>query len=248
MTEQYSTQAEFLAALGEIDELLIAHEVVAFLDTLDNGDPAIEGPQMPLSEFVKGIIAQAEAGEWEAAVYDTYRFDGTPFSLISYLMKAEMVGNISTATLMDIINHVPLPPIPVPDFVPPLVPAAAGPPPPICPCKPEVRIRVTWEYQPKCGNYSKKITGYAAGNTLTGMDRSTVFRLDAEVHGCTGPGTWNQTVDPIPSGVGYAGNGGNKISVIASASATFKVKFTYMCNCVEQCGRGDEATFTLSFK
>ena len=71
--------------------------ISAYADTLDDEYPDPEGNKFPLIDFVNDISAKVAGGELESAVEDIYHFDDSPFSLISYLMKANMVGSISAA-------------------------------------------------------------------------------------------------------------------------------------------------------
>jgi hypothetical protein len=105
---------------------------------------------------------------------------------------------------------------------------------------------VTWDYSPPCGNYKRTTSGYAANNTLTNMSRGTIFRLDAEVKGCSDGGTWTQTVTPVGlSSYGYSSANPHSVSVTAESAGEIDVTFTYTCGC--GCGRTDTKTFKLSF-
>ncbi|MBL7138519.1 MAG: hypothetical protein ISS17_07075 [Bacteroidales bacterium] len=140
------------------------------------------------------FIELAAVGDLEAAVDEMYKFNSNPFSLISYLMKAQMTGNISPAVMAQILIHIPLPPIPAPKFVPPLKPK----PKPVCLCdNPKVKIRITWFYQKACGNYVPSDSGYAANNTLTNISTGRWYCLDGEIHNCICPGGTLKVVEHI---------------------------------------------------
>ena len=248
MEDHLSSSTEFRQALQIVDSLIMAHHVKAYLDTLQNGEPDPNGKSTPLIEFVSNIIAEFDNNNAEAAINDIFHFDGSAFSLISFLIKAERVGDITPAQLAEIISYIPLPTLRVPNFVPPVQPVLKPPPlPQVCPCDPRVKIKVSYDYRPPCGNYTKKITGYAASNTLSDMQRGTIFRLDAEVEGCSDGGTWTKTVDTDGlTSYGYSSTSGQNVSLLSESAGTFTVTFTYTCGC--GCGRTNSKTFTLSFK
>jgi hypothetical protein len=245
---RYSTLEEFHAGLEKAAGMIQAENVVAYLDTLRNGYPNLRGRTVPLVKVVNLILDKLNRGEVEAAVHDVYHFDGATFSLISFLMKAQMAKNISAKTLTEIIAAIPLPPIPVAAFQPPVMPAPMPEPVLICACKPKVKILVTWTYEPPCGNYKRTTSGYAARNTLTGMPRGTMFRFDAEVEACGCGGSWTSSVTaPAGASYGYGSSpGGDSVTLISNSSGTFTVTFTYTCGC--GCGAKDAATFTISFR
>lgn len=247
LKDYFSSQREFRSALVAVDSLIRVNKVVAYLDTLPDGEPNRAGRTRPLSEYVYSILAQIDSGRIESAMHDVFRFDGSPFSLISYLIKAERVRDISPATLAQIVGAIPLPPSPVDNYTPPVVPVPGEViAPPACPCAPKVKIKVTWAYRPSCGNYTKEITGYAARNILTGMRRGTVFRFDAEVDNCDEGGTWENRVAIVGlTSYGIASYGGNNVSVIAESAGTFDIWFTYRCQC--GCARLDSKKFSISF-
>lgn len=245
--DHLSDTAEFRNSLMRIDSLVNAYGIPAFLDTLPDGMPDCHGPVMPLTQLVKAIIAKTDHGDLASAVHDVYHFDGSTFSLISYLIKAKLGGVISHQTLIEIMGEVPLPPIEVTAFEPPSCPVPGEPvEPQVCMCDPKVKIRVSWAYRPNCGNYTREYNGYAAGNTLTNMPRGTVFRLDAEVEGCDCGGTWSHSIQAVGlTSYGYSSSGGNSVSVISESEGTLEITFTYKCGC--GCGKQDSKTFKISF-
>ncbi|NQV02628.1 MAG: hypothetical protein HQ542_08290 [Bacteroidia bacterium] len=243
MEYRYSTVDELIEALIKIDSLVQVHEVMAFMDTLPNGEPNPYGEVMPLTQFVNYIFGLVEVSDLEEAIYEIYRFNGQPFSLISYLMKAQMVGNITPAVMAQILMHIPLPPIPVPNFIPPLQPI----PVPVCVCdNPKVKIKVTWTYKPACGNRVDTISGYAANNTLNNMSTGLWFRLDAEMKDCKCPGgfTWTNTVSTTSTSYGYSAPPGPSVGLTSYSSGTFVVTFKGVCACN---GKEATATFTITF-
>ncbi len=243
MEYRFSTVGELAAALIKIDSLCQAHEVMAYMDTLPNGLPDTNGEVIPLSLRIGYIYELVMNEQLIEAVYDIYRFDTEPFSLISFLMKAQMAGNISPAVMAQILVHIPLPPIVVPIFVPPLQPIPA----PVCLCdNPRVKIRVTWAYGPSCGNNSPQTSGYAANNTLSNMKAGTWFRLDAEMHDCKCPGgiTWTSTVTTTSTSYGYSAPPGPSVGLTSYSSGTFTVTFKGVCACN---GKEATATFTITF-
>lgn len=244
MENRYSTVEEFTLALIKLDSLVRVHEVMGFMDTLANGEPDPYGEVIPLSDITTYILGLVEVGELELAVHEMYKFNGDSFSLISFLMKAHMAGLISPAVMAQILVNVPLPPIPVPAFAPPLRPIP--PPVPACVCdNPKVKIRVTWAYGPNCGNYSPQTSGYAANNTLSNMRTGIWFRLDAEIHDCECPGgAWMNTVNTTSTSYGYSAPPGNHVGLTSYSSGTFTVTFKYICACN---GKEAEATFTITF-
>ncbi len=242
MEYRYSTIEELTQALITIDSLCQAHEVMAFMDTLPNGLPDPDGEVLPLSLHIGYIFELVASGELVLAVYEIYRFDGEPFSLISFLMKAQMAGNISPALMAQILGVIPLPPIPVPVFNPPLKPVPA----PVCVCdNPRVKILVTYTYEPNPGRYTGELSGYAANNTLTNMRTGTWFRLDAEMHDCRCPGgiTWTSTVSTTSTSYGYSPKG-QTVGLTSYSSGTFTVTFKGVCACN---GKEATATFTITF-
>ena len=243
---EYSTPTEFYSGICKVVALINEYHIYAYLDTLENGLPDIHGRKVALSEFGYQILYKLQNNQVESAVYDIFHFDGTTFSLISFLMKARMVGDISVQTFVLIVQYIPLPPIRVDGFNPPLVQKPQEQVPQIncCDnCKPKIKIRVTWTYKPACGNYTDTTTGYAANNTLNHMSGGKLYRFDAEVTGCACPGgVWTNNVE-APDGAAYgAGSSrGNTVSLIPISSGTYRITFTY-----KVCDKEVSQTFTLS--
>lgn len=241
----YSTVPQFRQGLENVAQLIYQHRIKAYRDTLRNGDPDRNGRWIPLVDFVAYVFEKLDAGLVDQAVYDVFHFDGETFSLISYLMKAEMVGDISHHTLTTIVAAIPLPPLAVVGFVPPLAPVILPELP--CDCEPKVKIKVSWAYKPACGNYESKVTGYAANNTLTNMRSGVMYRFDAEVSGCAHGGTWTQTVT-APAGASYgysSGGGGSSVNFIGESAGAYTITFKYTCS---KCNKTAEASFTLTIR
>ena len=199
----YSTLDEFRQGIAKVAAQLESNETVAYLDTLENGYPDPEGRKEPLSKFAYSILEKLGGDDQQiaSAVNDVFHFDGSTFSLISYIMKAQMVNNISLETSTALINDIPLPPIPVDGFQAPLEPVISDTPVVNCcdNCNPSLKILVTSVYKEPCGNRSTTVVGYA-GKKLTGISRGAYYRFDGEITGCNCPGgKWNNTVD-FPGG------------------------------------------------
>ena len=242
----YSTVEEFRQGLSKVLNLVQENRITAYLDTLPNGYPDIHGRKAYLAQFVSTILQKLEQNHVEAAVYDVFHFDEATFSLISYLLKAYYAGDISAQTLVNIVMAIPLPPIAVQGFQPPViqVPVAVVDTPNCCDkCNPKIRIRVTWTYKPPCGNRVDTLSGYAAGNTLTHRSRGTIYRFDAEVTGCPCPGgVWTSKVQ-APNGANYGvGGGGQSVWLLSESGGTFTITFTY-----KVCGKEVSQTFTITF-
>lgn len=240
----YSTVQEFRQGIAKVLNLVQENRITAYLDTLQNGYPDVHGRKVPLAQFASSILSKLDQNKVEEAVYDVFHFDGATFSLISYLMKARMVGDISAQTLVDITSQIQLPPIPVQNFQPPVIEQPPVVQEPNCcdDCDPKIKIRVTWTYIPDCGNYEKKTSGYAAGNTLTNMSSGTIYRFDAEVTGCPCPGgTWSVSVS-APAGASYGSSGsGSSVNVLPISGGTYTITFTYRI-----CDKVVTKTFTLT--
>ncbi|MCF6171245.1 MAG: hypothetical protein L3J31_08305 [Bacteroidales bacterium] len=247
MEDRYSTVEEFANALMRLDSLSQANNILAFEDTLPNGLPDLEGQAKPLVEFIGYILSLVEANNIKAAVDEVYGFHGYPYSLISYLMKAQMAENISINVMVSALSIIPLPPIPAENYVPPRQPIInpTPPAPASCPCDPRVKIKVTYSYKPACGNYTSTLSGYAAGNTLNNMKTGVWFRLDAEVEGCDAGGTWTNTVTTTAYSNGYSNPPGKTVGLVSYSSGEFVVTFTYKCSC--GCDRSDTKTFKITF-
>lgn len=240
----YSTLEEFRLGIAKVAADLESNEVVAYLDTLENGYPDPDGRKVPLSKFAYSILEKLGGDDQQiaSAVNDVFHFDGSTFSLISYIIKARMVNNISVNTSDDLINEIPLPPIPVDGFQAPLAPVI-----PVIPvvnccdnCHPSLKILVTSVYVEPCGNRSTKVQGYAAKNTLTGISKGAYYRFDGEVKGCNCPGgKWNITVD-IP-GVGTLSSDKSWIGFTTFQGGVHTITVSYTV-----CNQTVKQTFTLS--
>ena len=243
---RYSSITEFRQGIAQVVNLIQQRQIVAYLDTLQNGYPNKNGRKESLANFGSVILnkLQGNAQQVESAVYDVFHFDGATFSLISYLMKAQMVGDISAQSLTDILVNIPLPPIPVVGFNPPTVidiPKVIGD---CCTdnvCDPKIDIKVTWAYKPPCGNYENTITGFAAGNTLTNMSGGIMYRFDAVISGCLCPGVLTKVVT-APAGASYGSANGSdgSVTVLPVSGGVYTVTFTFTV-----CGKTVSKTFTL---
>ncbi len=248
----YSTNEEFKQGISQAAELIASYQIYAYRDTTSEGKPDINGRKEPLIQDVQQILAKLNNGQLEAAIYDIFHFDGNTFSLISYLMKARMVNDISAATLTKILAAIPLPPIAVDGFTPPVIPVPVPEPAdPVmcCKCKPKVKLRVTLVYVPDCGNYERKTTGYVVNNTLTNMSSGIYYKIVPEVEGCGCGGTWTYSIG-APAGASYASSSSGDLSKGISfqglSSGTYTITFTYTCGC--GCGASDSETLTISIK
>ena len=244
LVPKYSTLQQFKEGIAQVAQLLQSYRINAYLDTLPNGYPNVNGPKTALAGFAYSILEKLNGNQQQvqSAVYDVFHFDEATFSLISYIMKAQMAGEISAQTAAYILSFIPLPPIPVPGFNPPVVNAdtATGD---CCKdnvCDPKIKIRVTWSYKPPCGNYEKKTSGYAANNTLTGMSGGKMFRFDAEVTGCPCPGTWTSTVTAPAAAIYGTGGSSSSITLLPVSAGTYTITFTY-----KVCDKTFSKTFTL---
>jgi hypothetical protein len=243
---RYSTMPEFRQGIADVVNLIGQYQVTAYLDTLQNGYPNKSGRKVPLQNFGYSILEKLNGNTEQvaSAVYDVFHFDEATFSLISYLMKAQMVGDISAQTLVTIAAKIPLPPIPVVGFNPPTIidtPKIIGN---CCTdniCNPKIDILVTTTYKAPCGNYEKKYSGYAANNTLTNMSGGKMYRFDAVISGCPCPGVLTSTVT-APAGASYgAGKGKDgSVTVLPVSGGTYTITFTYTV-----CGITVTKTFTL---
>ncbi len=244
----FSSAAEFTQGISRVANLVEANRIIAYRDTTRDGKPDIQGRREPLIQDVLHILELLQSGQVNTAVHNVFHFDGATFSLISYLMKARMTGNISAKTLTDILAQIPLPPVAMIGFTPPIV---IEPVPvhdcKLCVCKPKVKIRATLVYVPDCGNYKRETTGYIVNNTLTGMSSGVYYRFVPEVEGCGCGGTWTYTIE-APAGANYAssysGNPGNGVSFQGLSGGTYKITFTYTCGCC--CGASDSETISIT--
>jgi hypothetical protein len=243
---RYSSMEDFRQGITQVADLIQQYHVMAYLDTLQNGYPDRNGRKVPMQSFAYSILEKlnGNAEQVASAVYDVFHFDGATFSLISYLMKAQMVGDISAQTLATIAAKIPLPPTPVAGFTPPTIidtPKILGD---CCTdnvCNPKIDIMVTTTYKAPCGNYEKKYAGYAANNTLTNMSGGKIYRFDAVISGCPCPGTLTSTVT-APAGASYGTGTGRdgSVTVLPVSSGTYTITFTYTV-----CGMTVTKIFTL---
>lgn len=242
----YSTIAQFKQGISQVVNFIQSYRITAYLDTLPNGFPNINGRKAALSQFGSAILEKLSGNQQqiESGVYDVFHFDEATFSLISFLYKAYLAGDISAQTLVTIVAQIPLPPIPVANFQPPVEMVALNLGGDCCTenvCDPKIKILVTWTYKPACGNYEKKTSGYAARNTLTHMSGGKMYRFDAEVTGCPCPGTWTSKVE-APAGASYGTSGSGKtVTVLPVSPGTYKITFTY-----KVCDKEVSETFTLT--
>jgi hypothetical protein len=249
MKPRYSTIEEFRQGITQVVNLIQEHQIVAYLDTMQNGYPDKNGRKVPLTNFGSVILQklQGNTDQVASAVYDVFHFDEATFSLISYLMKAQMAGDISAQTLTEIAANIPLPPIPVAGFQPPVEMVALNLGGDCCSqniCNPKIDILVTYTYKAPCGNYQKKVSGYAANNTLTNMNSGIMYHFDAVISGCPCPGSLTSSVT-TPAGASYgAGKGKDgSVTILPVSGGTYTVTFTYTV-----CGTTVTKTFTLSIK
>jgi hypothetical protein len=246
---RYSTMEEFRQGITQAVNQIQQRQIIAYLDTLPDGYPDRNGRKEPLCNFGFSIIEKlyGNTAQIESGVYDVFHFDEATFSLISYLMKAQMVGDISAQLLADIVALIPLPPIPVAGFDPPKKEDPPALTSDCCKdniCVPKIDILVTYTYKAPCGNYQSKVNGYAANNTLTGMKSGVMYRFDAVISGCPCPGVLTSTVTK-PAGASY-GTGKGKdgsVTVLPVSGGTYTVTFTYTV-----CDKTVTKTFTLGVK
>ncbi len=242
----YSTIPEFRQGISHVAELILENQIVAYLDTLPNGLPNKQGRKVPLQQFASSIINKLDQNQVQSAVYDVFHFDGATFSLISYLMKAQMVNDISVRTLVYIISFIPLPPIKVEGFTPPVKeekPAVVDD----C-CKksnPKMKLLVTWAYKAPCGNYEESVTGYAANNKLTNMSGGKIYRIEAIVTGdpCPGGVLTKTVTTPENASYGEGHPSASSVNLLPVSSGTYTVTFTY-----KNCGKTITQTFTIGVK
>ena len=204
---------------------------------------------MPLiiigSQILQNLHGSQE--QVQTAVYDVFHFDGATFSLISYIRKAQMAGDISAQAMVDIIALIPVPPIPVANFQPPVEMVGldlASHTPDCCKdniCAPKINILVTWVHVAPCGNFAKGKSGYAAGNKFTGMPTGQSYRFTPEISGCPCPGTLTHTVT-TPAGASYGVGTGKdgSVDIFPVTPGTYTVTFSYTV-----CGITVTKTFSL---
>jgi hypothetical protein len=243
----YSTLAQFRQGLATVANMCQMRQLVAYEDTTSEGLPDIRGRKTWLAHKAYGVLEKLDQNLVEQAVYDVFHFDGETFSLISYLMKAYLAGDISAQTLAEIAAYIPLPPIPVANFTAPEEDVPADTPVVNCCDKsnPKLEILVTWVYKPACGNYEKKYSGYAAGNTLTGMDGGKIYKFTPVVTGdpCPGGVLTSSVTAPAGASYGYSKSADGSINLLPVSGGTYTITFTYT-----NCGKTVTKTFTLTVK
>ena len=245
---RYSTMAEFKQGISQAINLIGQYNVQAYLDTLPNGYPNYQnGRKVPLVNFGSAILEKLYGNPEQVAsgVYDVFHFDGATFSLISYIRKAQMVGDISAQTMVKIIALIPIPPIPVANFQPPVEMVALNLGGGDCCkdniCNPVIKILVTWVHVAPCGNFAKGKSGYAANNKFTGMPSGQSYRFSAEISGCPCPGTLTHTVTTPPgASYGEATGKDGSVDILPVTPGTYTITFTYTV-----CGTTVTKTFSL---
>ena len=244
---RYSTTEDFRQGIAQVVNLIQQYQIFAYLDTLQNGYPDRNGRKAPLQNFAYSIQEKLNGNTEQvaSAVYDVFHFDGATFSLVSYMMKAQMLGDISAQTLTTIAAKIPLPPIPVAEFQPPIemvsLNLGGGDCCTMNVCNPKIDILVTTTFKAPCGNYEKKYAGYAANNTLTNMSGGKMYRFDAVISGCPCPGTLTSSVTaPAGASYGYSTGKDGSVTILPVSSGTYTITFTYTV-----CGTTVTKTFTL---
>lgn len=243
---RYSTLSEFTQGVSQAVNLIGQYNIMAYLDTLPNGQPDLAGRTSPLVYFGSQIIEKLHGNQQSVAsgVYDVFHFDGATFSLISYIRKAQMVGKISAQTMVNIISQIPVPPIPVEGFQAPVAMAAPASTGDCCKdniCNPVIKILVTWVHVAPCGNYAKGKSGYAAGDKFTHMPSGQSYRFTAEISGCPCPGTLTHTVTTPPgASYGEATGKDGSVDILPVTPGTYTITFTYTV-----CGTTITKTFSL---
>lgn len=243
---RYTKISEFQQGISQAVNLIGQYNIMAYLDTLPNGYPNINGRVTPLVNFGSLILEKLHGNEQQiaSAVYDVFHFDGATFSLISYIRKAQMVGKISAQTMVNILALIPVPPIAVAQFQAPMemVPIAITGD--CCKdnvCNPKIKILVTWVHVAPCGNFAKGKSGYAANDKFTGMPTGQSYRFSAEISGCPCPGTLTHTVT-TPAGASYGEATGKdgSVDILPVTPGTYTITFTYTV-----CGTVVTKTFSL---
>jgi hypothetical protein len=231
----YSTLPDFKQGIAKVSSALQAKNVYAYLDTLPNGYPNPNGRKTPLSTFGYSVLEKLGGNSQQvySGVNDVFHFDGSTFSLISYIMKAEMVGQISPDTANAIISYIPLPPIPMDGFDPPMEPVIPDTPVYNCcdNCHPALDILTTSTYVAPCGNYSTTVSGKVVRDKLTNISKGARYRFDGLLTGCDCPGgVWNNSIE-LPGGHGTIYSNTSGIGVITFLSGTYTVTLSYsVCN------------------
>ena len=243
--KQYSTVEEFSAALDSIQVISETLNIMAYKDTLENGYPDTLGESFPLVNFIDEIKMEIEADSLASAVHDVFHFDGTPFSLISYLMKANLAKKISVQEMVDAVGLIPLPPIQVADFTSPQNGAPVNPP-QAHDCWAKMKIRVTWVYYPACGNRRDTMDVYAANNILTDRETGTLYRFTSEIEHCGCGGTTTCTLNAPPGAAYGFSEHGDWATLFSQTSGTYEISFTYTCSC--GCGTVVTEIFTINFR
>ena len=243
----YSTLIEFRQGILQAVNLTGQYNIQAYLDTLQNGYPNRNGRKVPLINFGSAILEKLQGNQEQVAagVYDVFHFDEATFSLISYIRKAQMAGDISAQTMIDIIATIPLPPIPVAGFTPPVEMVGLGLPSPDCCrdniCNPKINILVTWVHVAPCGNFAKGKSGYAAGDKFTGMPTGQSYRFSTEISGCPCPGTLTHSITTPPeASYGVATGKDGSVDILPVTPGTYTITFTYTV-----CGTTVTKTFSL---
>src|SRR2546423_1147773 len=78
---EYSTVTQFKQGISRVVNLLQSYHVTAYLDTMPNGFPNINGRRAPLSQFASYILEKLNGNDDQvhSAVYDVFHFDGETF-------------------------------------------------------------------------------------------------------------------------------------------------------------------------
>ena len=233
---RYSSISDFQQGISQAVNLIGQYNIKAYLDTMPNGFPNLSGRTTSLVIIGSQIVQNLHGNQEQVAlaVYDVFHFDGATFSLVSYIRKAQMAGDISAQTMVTIIALIPVPPIPVANFQPPVEMAGldlAAHTPDCCKdniCAPKINILVTWVHVAPCGNYAKGKSGYAAGNKFTGMPGGQSYRFTPEISGCPCPGTLTHTVT-TPAGASYGEATGKdgSVDILPVTPGTYTITFTY---------------------
>ena len=244
---RYTTITDFTQGISQAINLIGQYNIMAYLDTLPNGYPNINGRKMPLVQFGSSIIEKLHGNQQqlESGVYDVFHFDGATFSLVSYIRKAQMVGAISAQTMVNILALIPVPPIPVANFQPPVEMVAMNLTTGDCckdnACNPKINILVTWVHVAPCGNFAKGKSGYAVGDKFTGMPSGQSYRFTPEISGCPCPGTLTSSVTTPPgASYGVATGKDGSVDILPVTSGIYTITFTYTV-----CGTTVTKTFSL---